>query len=264
LREGINRAPANACLSDRRLLIVGVRSQQFRKRGTTWAGGMTGRRGLECSRGPRRTHYQLVGIQLVGIQLVGIQLVGIQLIGIQLDGTVGWSEAARPSCHVRLNVVGLVNKRSPGEVHRHSLSAIARCCAPVVMCRLSTLGLNTVYRLNTRRLASRHISQGSHVLGPEDHPDRASNRSPACELMLQSRSNQKAFTVQEGQLDMTLYRPHDDRIIAGVCSGIARRFNLDPTIVRILFVASLFLPGPQILIYLVAWLLMPDESSIVA
>ena len=56
---------------------------------------------------------------------------------------------------------------------------------------------------------------------------------------------------------MTLYRPHDDRIIAGVCSGIARRFNLDPTIVRILFVASLFLPGPQILIYLAAWLLMP-------
>jgi phage shock protein PspC (stress-responsive transcriptional regulator) len=63
---------------------------------------------------------------------------------------------------------------------------------------------------------------------------------------------------------MTLYRPRDDRMIAGVCSGIARGFNLDPAIVRILFVASLFLPGPQILIYLAAWLLMPDESSIVA
>jgi phage shock protein PspC (stress-responsive transcriptional regulator) len=34
--------------------------------------------------------------------------------------------------------------------------------------------------------------------------------------------------------------------------------------VRIRFVASLFLPGPQLIIYLVAWLLMPDESSIVA
>ena len=60
---------------------------------------------------------------------------------------------------------------------------------------------------------------------------------------------------------MTLYRPRDDRMIAGVCSGIARRFNIDPTIVRIAFVASLFLPGPQILIYLVAWLLMPDEAT---
>jgi phage shock protein PspC (stress-responsive transcriptional regulator) len=62
----------------------------------------------------------------------------------------------------------------------------------------------------------------------------------------------------------TLYRPRDDRMIAGVCSGIARRFNIEPTIVRILFVASLFLPGPQILIYAAAWLLMPDESSTLA
>ena len=59
----------------------------------------------------------------------------------------------------------------------------------------------------------------------------------------------------------TLYRPRDNRVIAGVCSGIARRFNIDPTIVRILFVASLLLPGPQILIYLAGWVLMPDESS---
>jgi phage shock protein PspC (stress-responsive transcriptional regulator) len=58
----------------------------------------------------------------------------------------------------------------------------------------------------------------------------------------------------------TLYRPRDDRMIAGVCSGIARRFGIEPTIVRILFVASLLLPGPQILIYLAAWVLMPEES----
>jgi phage shock protein C len=49
-----------------------------------------------------------------------------------------------------------------------------------------------------------------------------------------------------------------------VCSGIARHFNIDPTVVRIAFVASLFLPGPQILIYLVAWLLMPDEATTIA
>jgi phage shock protein PspC (stress-responsive transcriptional regulator) len=60
---------------------------------------------------------------------------------------------------------------------------------------------------------------------------------------------------------MTLYRPRDDRVIAGVCSGIARRFGIDPTLVRILFVASLLLPGPQILIYLAAWVLMPNGSS---
>jgi phage shock protein PspC (stress-responsive transcriptional regulator) len=72
------------------------------------------------------------------------------------------------------------------------------------------------------------------------------------------------FDVQKGHLEMSLSRPRDDRMIAGVCSGIARHFNLDPTIVRIAFVASLFLPGPQILIYLIAWLLMPDEYTSVA
>ncbi|HEX6761100.1 MAG TPA: PspC domain-containing protein [Propionibacteriaceae bacterium] len=60
---------------------------------------------------------------------------------------------------------------------------------------------------------------------------------------------------------MSFSRPRDDRMIAGVCSGIARHFNIDPTVVRIAFVASLLLPGPQILIYLVAWLLMPDEAT---
>ncbi len=62
----------------------------------------------------------------------------------------------------------------------------------------------------------------------------------------------------------SLTRPRNDRMIAGVCSGIARRFGLDPTIVRIAFVASLLLPGPQILIYLAAWILMPEESSTLA
>ncbi len=60
----------------------------------------------------------------------------------------------------------------------------------------------------------------------------------------------------------TLYRPRSDRVIAGVCSGIARRFGIDPTIVRVIFVASLLLPGPQILIYLAGWILIPEESAI--
>jgi phage shock protein PspC (stress-responsive transcriptional regulator) len=50
-------------------------------------------------------------------------------------------------------------------------------------------------------------------------------------------------------------------MIAGVCSGIGRRFGIDPTIVRLVFVASMLLPGPQILLYIVGWVLIPEESS---
>ena len=56
-----------------------------------------------------------------------------------------------------------------------------------------------------------------------------------------------------------LARPRHDRMIAGVCSGIGRRFGISPNVVRILFVVSCLLPGPQILIYLACWLLMPQD-----
>lgn len=59
----------------------------------------------------------------------------------------------------------------------------------------------------------------------------------------------------------SLSRPSHDRMIAGVCSGIARRFGLRTNTVRLIFVLSMLLPGPQILIYLAGWILIPDESS---
>ncbi|HYP45405.1 MAG TPA: PspC domain-containing protein [Propionibacteriaceae bacterium] len=59
----------------------------------------------------------------------------------------------------------------------------------------------------------------------------------------------------------TLVRPTSDRMIAGVCSGIARRFGLSTNVVRAIFLVSMLLPGPQILIYIGGWLLIPDERS---
>jgi phage shock protein PspC (stress-responsive transcriptional regulator) len=56
-----------------------------------------------------------------------------------------------------------------------------------------------------------------------------------------------------------LVRPLTDRWIAGVCAGIARRFDLRPWQVRALFVLSCLLPGPQILAYAVLWIIIPSE-----
>jgi phage shock protein C len=58
----------------------------------------------------------------------------------------------------------------------------------------------------------------------------------------------------------SLTRPRNGRIIAGVCVGIARRFGISPFVVRLLFLLSLLLPGPQILIYLAMWILVPSEA----
>lgn len=58
-----------------------------------------------------------------------------------------------------------------------------------------------------------------------------------------------------------LVRPRQGRVLAGVCAGLGRRFGISPGIARLLFVVLLLvLPGSQILIYPVLWILMPDED----
>lgn len=56
-----------------------------------------------------------------------------------------------------------------------------------------------------------------------------------------------------------LTRPREGRMIAGVCAGIANRFGWSPTTVRIVFVVSCLLPGPQFLLYLALWIIVPNE-----
>jgi phage shock protein PspC (stress-responsive transcriptional regulator) len=56
-----------------------------------------------------------------------------------------------------------------------------------------------------------------------------------------------------------LVRPRENRWIAGVCSGLARRFGTSPGFIRLLFVVSCLLPGPQVLIYIMLWIMMPSE-----
>jgi len=47
-------------------------------------------------------------------------------------------------------------------------------------------------------------------------------------------------------------------VIAGVCVALARRFDMKPWQVRLLFVLSCLLPGPQILLYLALWVILPS------
>jgi phage shock protein PspC (stress-responsive transcriptional regulator) len=56
-----------------------------------------------------------------------------------------------------------------------------------------------------------------------------------------------------------LVRPKKGRWIAGVCPALADRFDTSPLLVRALFVVSTIIPGPQFLIYIVLWILIPSE-----
>jgi phage shock protein C len=58
-----------------------------------------------------------------------------------------------------------------------------------------------------------------------------------------------------------LYRIRDGRMVAGVCAGLAAYFAVDPTLVRLAFALLTVFGGLGVLLYLCAWLIIPDETD---
>lgn len=56
-----------------------------------------------------------------------------------------------------------------------------------------------------------------------------------------------------------LRRSRDDRVIGGVCGGLGRYFGIDPVILRIAFVLLLLAGGAGLLLYVIAWIAIPEE-----
>lgn len=56
-----------------------------------------------------------------------------------------------------------------------------------------------------------------------------------------------------------LYRSIDERIVGGVCGGIAEYFRIDPVLVRIIFILLVFGAGTGLLAYIIAWIIVPEE-----
>jgi phage shock protein PspC (stress-responsive transcriptional regulator) len=60
-----------------------------------------------------------------------------------------------------------------------------------------------------------------------------------------------------------LVRPSRGRVLGGVCAGLGQRFGIAPWPARLLFVLALMvIPGSQILIYPILWILMPSEDTL--
>jgi phage shock protein PspC (stress-responsive transcriptional regulator) len=60
-----------------------------------------------------------------------------------------------------------------------------------------------------------------------------------------------------------LMRTNDGRMIAGVCAGLARYFDVDPTLIRVIFVLLALFAAGGVLLYLILWVIMPlDEATV--
>jgi len=67
-------------------------------------------------------------------------------------------------------------------------------------------------------------------------------------------------SVQTAFRRQGLVRSRRERVLGGVCAGLGRRFGLSPWLARILFVVLLMvIPGSQIFVYPILWILMPSE-----
>lgn len=59
-----------------------------------------------------------------------------------------------------------------------------------------------------------------------------------------------------------LYRSETDKMIGGVCGGMAEYFNIDSSIVRLIFIFVLLYGGSGLLVYLILWVVLPSSSSL--
>ncbi len=74
-----------------------------------------------------------------------------------------------------------------------------------------------------------------------------------------SSANSTEYTILNQQ--RRIYRNTDDKVLGGVCSGLAAYFGVDPVIIRLVFVALFFAGGFAFLIYIICWIAIPKASS---
>jgi phage shock protein PspC (stress-responsive transcriptional regulator) len=60
-------------------------------------------------------------------------------------------------------------------------------------------------------------------------------------------------------MNKKLYRSRSNRVIGGVCGGLAQYIGIDPTVVRLIMALVTFVGGMSLLVYLIAWLIIPEE-----
>lgn len=89
-------------------------------------------------------------------------------------------------------------------------------------------------------------------LGEVENADKQSEQA--------TRSNESSDNFTKGE--KKLYRDADEKMIAGVCSGLAAYLNIDATIIRVLFVVAIILWGSTFFLYIVLWLVVPKAVTI--
>ena len=120
------------------------------------------------------------------------------------------------------------------------------------------------YKLQNRNVAEiNDVEEVIEVIGRPEQFDDESGESAKQEPVSDAFSSQETTAgKQQGRRPRKLYRNSNDRMVSGVASGVAAYFDLDPAIVRILFVVLTIISfGWGILIYLILLIAMPEAKT---
>lgn len=60
-------------------------------------------------------------------------------------------------------------------------------------------------------------------------------------------------------MEKRLYRSYTDKMLGGVCGGLGEYFNIDPVIIRVLFIVAVLFGGGGILAYIILWIVIPQK-----
>ena len=99
------------------------------------------------------------------------------------------------------------------------------------------------------------------IINSIGRPEELDADEPVVEKNTAKNSSQSYGPSVTIAANKKLYRSENDKIIAGVCSGIGHYFGIDPLIVRILFVIAAFAGGSGILIYILLWIAVPSTAT---
>ena len=78
-------------------------------------------------------------------------------------------------------------------------------------------------------------------------------------FLVKSNKKYRGLKLKTNKL-RRLYRSKKDRILGGVCGGIGNYLNVDPTLIRLLWILFMFMGGSGIIAYIIAWIIIPEEK----
>ena len=110
-------------------------------------------------------------------------------------------------------------------------------------------------KLSQNKRQSIHISDVENVMYVMGTPEEITGNK-------QKKSRKQEQKQNYSSNSKRLFRDPDNRVIGGVCSGLGEYWNVDPVLLRVLFLLVFLTAGFGLLIYLILWLVIPEANTL--